>query len=415
LVTSIVLVIAAAAAFGGVALSRHNTKKPANSSSSGQSVSHTRTVSAAKTYASFESEYASLKGAVVKIETVGCDGNQYEGSGFAIDAHHIVTAGHVVEQSQSITVAVGGNPLPTQIIGLDVSGDLALLHSDAAIPGPYIPLEAHDPPVGERVAAIGFPLGGGLTMTQGSVSALGQDITVNDTLLKGLVQTDTPLNHGNSGGPLIALDGRANGIVDALNTQANATGYAISPKYAAVEVDNWIAHPESHPLPMCSSTNPLGSVSATPTPSTPSTPSSGPGVAIPTVALSSQGTTSMYIVQSLATALANHQWDQARTIYPLLESDSQLAIDYGALQASTVVVTGENDGSTTVGLTGAYVAWETVNGDQRTSIYCIGWTVDPNDQQVVNQASIDSDLVDYQSGWADPSSVVTVVESQCVP
>jgi hypothetical protein len=123
----------------------------------------------------------------------------------------------------------------------------------------------------------------------------------------------------------------------------------------------------------------------------------------------------MYIVQSLATALGNHQWDQARAIYPLLESDSQLAIDYGALNASTVVITGENDGSSTVGLTGAYVAWETVNGDQRTSIYCISWNVDPNAQQVDDQASIDSDLVNFEAGWADPSTVVTVVESQCVP
>ena len=164
-------------------------------------------------FSSFESAYGSLKGAVVKIETVGCDGNEYEGSGFAIDAHDIVTAGHVVEQSQSMTVAVGGNPVPAQIVGLDVSGDLALLHSDATIQGPYIPLETHNPSVGESVAAIGFPLGGGLTMTQGSVSALNQDITVNGTNLDGLVQTDTPLNHGNSGGPLVALDGRANGIM----------------------------------------------------------------------------------------------------------------------------------------------------------------------------------------------------------
>jgi hypothetical protein len=122
----------------------------------------------------------------------------------------------------------------------------------------------------------------------------------------------------------------------------------------------------------------------------------------------------MNVVQSLATALANHQWDQARSIYPLLETDSQLAIDYGALQASTVVITSENDGTTT-GLTGAYVAWETVSGNQRTSIYCIAWNVNPNEQQVVGQTSIDSDLVDYQSGWADPSSVVAVVESQCAP
>jgi hypothetical protein len=104
-------------------------------------------------------------------------------------------------------------------------------------------------------------------MTQGSVSALEQSILVNNTQLAGLVQTDTALNPGNSGGPLLGLDGRASGIVDALNTQANATGYAISPKYATSEVDHWLVSPESHPLPLCTSPNPLGSGPAGPPPS----------------------------------------------------------------------------------------------------------------------------------------------------
>ena len=306
-VVGIGMVVLGAAVFGAITISQPSASKPANSSSKHHSTAHSPSNSPTVSYSSFEATYASLKGAVVKIETMGCDGNEYEGSGFAIDAHNIVTAGHVIEQSQSMTVAFGGNPIPAQIIGLDVSGDLALLHSDATIPGPYIPLETRDPSVGEDVAAIGYPLGGGLTMTQGSVSALNQDITVNDTNLKGLVQTDTPLNHGNSGGPLVALDGKANGIIDALNTDANGTGYALSPQYASVEVSSWIKSPEHHPLPMCSSSNPLGSVS---TSSIPSAPTTGAGVAIPTITLTSQGTTSMYIVQSLASALATHQWDQ---------------------------------------------------------------------------------------------------------
>jgi len=255
-----VLVVAAVGTT--IAVTRHG------SSPTAQSGSHSLASSPPKNYASFEIEYASLKNAIVRINSVGCDGNNYVGSGFVIDAHHIVTAGHVVEGSRSITVTIGGNPEPTEIIGLDTSGDVVLLHSDGAIPGSYIPLSSDDPPVGDRVAAIGFPLGGGLTMTQGSVSALEQSILVNNTQLAGLVQTDTALNPGNSGGPLLGLDGRASGIVDALNTQANATGYAISPKYALTEVDHWLVSPESHPLPLCASPNPLGSGPAGPPPST---------------------------------------------------------------------------------------------------------------------------------------------------
>jgi S1-C subfamily serine protease len=233
-------------------------------------------------YTSFEAEYPATKGAIAKISTIGCDGSAFVGTGFAIDAHHIVTAGHVIEGSKSMTVTFGGNPVPTQIVGLDASGDVALLESDSLLPAPYIPLGDSAPGVGERVAAIGFPLGGDLTITQGSVSALGQSITVNNNQLAGLVQTDTALNPGNSGGPLVALDGTARGIVDALNTQANATGYAIAPQYARSEVQHWITSPESHPLPLCTAPDPYGSVQENPpSPSTTAPPPTVP--AVPTV------------------------------------------------------------------------------------------------------------------------------------
>jgi Trypsin-like peptidase domain len=278
LITGAAVLVAAAAVGATVVLTNHKSNNPKSAASAGRS--HALFVS--KSYSSFEAEYAALKNSVVKISTVGCDTNNYVGSGFVTDAHDIVTAAHVVEGSQSMTVTVNGNSVPVQLIGLDASGDVALLHSDGSLPRPYIPIESKTPLVGERVAAIGFPLGGGLTMTQGSVSALQQQITVNSTLLAGLVQTDTALNPGNSGGPLVSLDGRADGVIDALNTQANATGYAISPTYAVLEVSHWILNPENHPLPLCSTPNPLGSVSVSTAP--PSAPSGGAAAAASAVA-----------------------------------------------------------------------------------------------------------------------------------
>jgi hypothetical protein len=123
----------------------------------------------------------------------------------------------------------------------------------------------------------------------------------------------------------------------------------------------------------------------------------------------------MTVVQSLATALAEHNWDQARSIFPSLpESDAQLQTDYGGLNKSTVVVKGTADnGDGTVSLTGAYVAWETVNGSQQTSIYCIGWDVNPGSGQVNSQSSIGSSVEDYQAGWADPQSLESVVTTKC--
>lgn len=121
----------------------------------------------------------------------------------------------------------------------------------------------------------------------------------------------------------------------------------------------------------------------------------------------------MGVVQSLASDLANHDWDQARTIYDFSESDDQLESDYGALNDSTVVITNESDDGSAVTLTGAYVAWETVNGSQRTSIYCVSWQVETDSEQVESLSNVDSPLIGYASAWVDPSTLENVVTGQC--
>ncbi len=206
-----------------------------------------------RNYTSFQALYAVLKGSVARIDTVQCDGTPETGTGFAVDAHHIVTADHVLGQAQSLTVTINRSPIPARVTGIDQSGDLALLQTPAAIPGAHIPLGPTDPAIGQQVAALGYPLGGDLTLTEGTVSALKQSLSINSIQLAGLVETDTPLNPGNSGGPLVALDGMARGIVDASNNQANNVGYALGPGFARTEVQSWIASPESHPLPLCGS------------------------------------------------------------------------------------------------------------------------------------------------------------------
>jgi len=123
----------------------------------------------------------------------------------------------------------------------------------------------------------------------------------------------------------------------------------------------------------------------------------------------------MAVAQSLATALANHNWDAARSFFSgLSQSDSALQSEYGGLNLSTVVVTGESDnGDGTVNLNGAYVAWETVNGNQQTSVYCIDWDINPTAQQVLTQSSDGSSQEDYEPGWVSPQSLERVVQGQC--
>jgi hypothetical protein len=123
----------------------------------------------------------------------------------------------------------------------------------------------------------------------------------------------------------------------------------------------------------------------------------------------------MNLIQSFASDLAQHRWSAARAIDPQIASDAELAVGYGALDASTVVVTREGTSGGNLLLRGAYVAWETINEQPGTSIYCTQWTVNPSVKQIISTKSIGSDLVGYTSHWTNPASLVSVVSSTCGP
>ena len=84
------------------------------------------------------------------------------------------------------------------------------------------PLDSSQPEVGTDVGAVGYPLAGQESLTKGSISGLARTIDVGNGPLGGLIQTDTPLNPGNSGGPLLSVDGTVVGLVDAGNTTTNS-------------------------------------------------------------------------------------------------------------------------------------------------------------------------------------------------
>ena len=142
------------------------------------------------------------------------------GSGFVIDARgDIVTNGHVVQGATDIRVSFGGSAsYPAKIVGTDAASDLAVLRV-AAPSSALHPLrfgDSTDVEVGDSVFAIGNPFGLERTMTAGIVSALGRDIKAPDGLtIPNAIQTDAPINHGNSGGPLLS----SSGLVIAVNSQ----------------------------------------------------------------------------------------------------------------------------------------------------------------------------------------------------
>jgi len=141
----------------------------------------------------------------LKVET--SDGS---GSAVAIDSSGtLLTNYHVVAGSSVTVVFEDGSRFPADIVGFDQLRDLAVLTIDRDTPDFLPVVSANTARVGTGVLAIGYPLGGGLTVTEGIVSATG----VSDDTGADYIQTDAAVNPGNSGGALVDLYGRLLGIV----------------------------------------------------------------------------------------------------------------------------------------------------------------------------------------------------------
>lgn len=178
--------------------------------------------------------YDRAAGSVVEISAGGGAGRA-QGSGFVFDERgHIVTNQHVVAAASTISVRfANGVERDAELVGTDASTDLAVIRVDAPA-SLLVPLRLADSSavdVGDPVLALGSPFGLEGTLTSGIVSALHREITAPNTFtIKDTIQTDAPINHGNSGGPL--LDDR--GLVIGVNAQiesesggSDGVGFAI--------------------------------------------------------------------------------------------------------------------------------------------------------------------------------------------
>jgi serine protease Do len=135
------------------------------------------------------------------------------GSGFIIDpSGYIVTNNHVIEDSDQITVTFNdGSEMPAKLVGRDTKTDLALLKVTPRKPLPATHFGDSDKArIGDWVIAIGDPFGIGSTVTAGIVSARNRNINAGP--YDDFIQTDAPINKGNSGGPLFDMDGNVIGI-----------------------------------------------------------------------------------------------------------------------------------------------------------------------------------------------------------
>lgn len=137
------------------------------------------------------------------------------GSGFILSSDgYILTNNHVVDHADTVTVRLQDRrTLTAKVIGTDPTYDIALLKVDADGSLPTVSIgDSRLLKPGQWVLAIGSPFGFDYTVTQGIVSAVGRSLGAGDQPSTSFIQTDVPINRGNSGGPLFNLQGHVVGI-----------------------------------------------------------------------------------------------------------------------------------------------------------------------------------------------------------
>jgi S1-C subfamily serine protease len=170
--------------------------------------------------------------------------NQGLGSGFVWDEEgHIVTNNHVVANASEIEVTFAdGVAVPAELVGADPDSDLAVIVVDpkGLDLQPVAVADSTGAKVGQFVVAIGNPFGLEGSMTFGIVSALGRTLPANGGIegmfgggsytIPDIIQTDAPVNPGNSGGVLLDLEGQLIGVPTAIESSSGASagiGFAV--------------------------------------------------------------------------------------------------------------------------------------------------------------------------------------------
>lgn len=173
--------------------------------------------------------------------------DQGAGSGIVLNAEgHVVTNWHVIQDVRGIRVNLpNGKTYDATIIGGDIVTDLAVIKIEPD--EPLIPAEFGNSvgvKVGDWVVAVGnaLALKGGPTVTMGIISAKGRTVRTGRGDLYDMFQTDAAINDGNSGGPLVNLEGEVIGISTAMLKEAQGIGFAISSNAAIPIIESLIEH-----------------------------------------------------------------------------------------------------------------------------------------------------------------------------
>ena len=175
---------------------------------------------------------------IIAVTEAGMSAGRATGTGVVITSDgDILTNDHVIDGADTVNVLFAGDTEPTlaTVLAVDPGNDLALIHVDKTGLTPAVFADPESIDIGDEVVAVGFALDldGGPTVTRGIVSALNRTIVSGDGALDGLIQTDTAISSGNSGGPLVNTRGQVIGINTAVfqsssEVAANNVGFSIS-------------------------------------------------------------------------------------------------------------------------------------------------------------------------------------------
>ena len=164
---------------------------------------------------------------------------------------YILTNHHVVDGAEQVNVELtDGRSFKAKVVGSDQPSDLAVLKIEGANLQTLTLGDSDAVRVGDVVLAVGNPLGVGQTVTMGIVSAKGRATPgAGDGTFEDFIQTDAPINQGNSGGALVSTGGQLVGINSAILTPSGGNigiGFAIPANMAKNVMTQLIEHGEVH-------------------------------------------------------------------------------------------------------------------------------------------------------------------------